>query len=47
MRAFDGSYLEGNEDLRQKSKGIAEKIITLDEQEYEMNTDNLVILRRC
>lgn len=42
MHAFDGSYLEENEICVRRAKD-AEKIITLDEQEYEMTTDNLVI----
>lgn len=42
MHAFDCSYLEGNEIcVRRAADG--EKIITLDEQEYEMTRENLVI----
>ena len=42
MHAFDCSYLEGNEICVRRAKD-QEKIVTLDEQEYEMNTENLVI----
>lgn len=42
MHAFDCSYLEGNAICVRRAKE-AEKIITLDEQEYEMTPDNLVI----
>ena len=42
MHAFDCSYLEGNAICVRRAKQ-AEKIITLDEQEYEMTPDNLVI----
>ena len=42
MHAFDCSYLEENEIcVRRANDG--EKIVTLDEQEYTMNRDNLVI----
>ena len=42
MHAFDCSYLEGNEIcVRRANDG--EKIVTLDEQEYDMTRDNLVI----
>ena len=42
MHAFDCSYLEGNEIcVRRANDG--EKIVTLDEQEYAMTRDNLVI----
>lgn len=42
MHAFDGSFLEGNAICVRRAKD-GEKIVTLDEQEYEMTTDNLVI----
>lgn len=42
MHAFDGSFLEGNAICVRRAKD-GEKIITLDEQEYEMTTENLVI----
>ena len=42
MHAFDSSYLEGNKiQVRRANEG--EKIVTLDEQEYTMNPENLVI----
>ncbi len=42
MHAFDCSYLEGNKiQVRRANEG--EKIVTLDEQEYVMNPNNLVI----
>ena len=42
MHAFDCSYLEGNEICVRRAKEN-EKIVTLDEQEYTMNENNLVI----
>ena len=42
MHAFDCSYLEGNR-IEVRRAGEGEKIITLDEQEYAMNSNNLVI----
>lgn len=42
MHAFDCSYLEGNEICVRRAQD-GEKIVTLDEQEYEMTRDNLVI----
>lgn len=42
MHAFDCSYLEGNE-IRVRRALEGERIVTLDEQEYEMNPSNLVI----
>ncbi len=42
MHAFDYSYLEGNEiNVRRANNG--EKIVTLDEKEFELNDSNLVI----
>lgn len=42
MHAFDYDYLEGNKiNVRRAKDG--EKIVTLDEQEYELNSNNLVI----
>lgn len=42
MHAFDCEYLEGNEiNVRRANEG--EKIVTLDEQEYTLNSNNLVI----
>ncbi len=42
MHAFDCEYLEGNEiNVRRADDG--EKIVTLDGQEYELNSNNLVI----
>ena len=42
MHAFDCEYLEGNEIyVRRANEG--EKIVTLDEQEYTLNSNNLVI----
>ncbi len=42
MHAFDYSYLEGNEiNVRRAKNG--EKIVTLDEKEFELNDQNLVI----
>lgn len=42
MHAFDCNYLEGNEiNVRRAADG--EKIVTLDSQEYELNSNNLVI----
>lgn len=42
MHAFDCNYLEGNE-IRVRRAGEGEKIVTLDAQEYDLNTNNLVI----
>lgn len=42
MHAFDCNYLEGNE-IRVRRAAEGEKITTLDEQEYTLNTNNLVI----
>ncbi len=42
MHAFDCAYLEGNE-IRVRRAGDGEKIVTLDSQEYELNSNNLVI----
>lgn len=42
MHAFDCNYLEGNE-ICVRRAGEEEKIITLDSQEYVLNTSNLVI----
>ncbi len=42
MHAFDCGYLEGNE-IRVRRAGDGEKIVTLDSQEYELNSNNLVI----
>lgn len=42
MHAFDCDYLEGNE-IRVRRAGEGEKIVTLDSQEYTLNTNNLVI----
>lgn len=42
MHAFDCNYLEGNE-IRVRRAGEGEKIVTLDAQEYALNTNNLVI----
>ncbi|MCD7708647.1 MAG: phenylalanine--tRNA ligase subunit beta [Clostridiales bacterium] len=42
MHAFDYSYLEGNQiNVRRATDG--EKIVTLDEKEFELGTSNLVI----
>ena len=42
MHAFDYSYLEGNQiNVRRANNG--EKIVTLDEKEFELNDSNLVI----
>ena len=42
MHAFDASYIEGNEiNVRRANNG--EKIVTLDEKEFELNDQNLVI----
>lgn len=42
MHAFDYSYLEGNQiNVRRATDG--EKIVTLDEKEFELNHNNLVI----
>ena len=42
MHAFDSSYIEGNEiNVRRANNG--EKIVTLDEKEFELNDQNLVI----
>ncbi|MCF0134208.1 MAG: phenylalanine--tRNA ligase subunit beta [Blautia sp.] len=42
MHAFDCSYLEGNK-IEVRRAGEGEKIVTLDGQEYEMSSANLVI----
>ena len=42
MHAFDCDYLEGNE-IRVRRAGEGEKIVTLDSQEYTLNSNNLVI----
>lgn len=42
MHAFDCSYLEGNAINVRRAKD-EEKIVTLDEQEYTLNSNNLVI----
>ena len=42
MHAFDYSYLEGNEIVVRRAKE-GEKIVTLDEKEFELNNSNLVI----
>ncbi len=42
MHAFDSEYVEGNA-ICVRRAGDGEKIITLDEQEYELNSNNLVI----
>ena len=42
MHAFDSSYIEGNKiNVRRANNG--EKIVTLDEKEFELNDQNLVI----
>ena len=42
MHAFDSSYIEGNQiNVRRATNG--EKIVTLDEKEFELNDQNLVI----
>ena len=42
MHAFDGNFLEGNKIVVRRAKA-GEKIVTLDENEFELTTDNLVI----
>ncbi len=42
MHAFDCEYVEGNA-INVRRAGDGEKIVTLDEQEYELNSNNLVI----
>ena len=42
MHAFDASFIEGNEIVVRRA-GNGEKIVTLDEKEYELNDANLVI----
>lgn len=42
MHAFDCNYLEGNA-IRVRRAEEGEKIVTLDEQEYTLNANNLVI----
>jgi phenylalanyl-tRNA synthetase beta chain len=42
MHAFDCDYIEGNKIVVRRAED-KEKIITLDEQEYELTTNNLVI----
>ena len=42
MHAFDCDYLEGNA-IRVRRAGEGEKIVTLDSQEYTLNSNNLVI----
>ena len=42
MHAFDGQFLEDNKIVVRRAKA-GEKIVTLDENEFELTTDNLVI----
>ncbi len=42
MHAFDCDYIEGNKIVVRRAED-KEKIVTLDEQEYELNSNNLVI----
>ena len=42
MHAFDSEYIEGNA-IKVRRAGDGEKIITLDEQEYTLNSGHLVI----
>lgn len=42
MHAFDYSYLEGDEIVVRRAND-GEKIVTLDEKEFELNSNNLVI----
>lgn len=42
MHAFDCSYLEGNS-INVRRAGDGEKIVTLDEKEFTLNSNNLVI----
>jgi phenylalanyl-tRNA synthetase beta chain len=42
MHAFDANYIEGNR-INVRRAGNGEKIVTLDEKEFEMNDSNLVI----
>ncbi|MBP5282886.1 MAG: phenylalanine--tRNA ligase subunit beta, partial [Lachnospiraceae bacterium] len=42
MHAFDSEYIEGNA-INVRRAGDGEKIVTLDEQEYVLNSNNLVI----
>lgn len=42
MHAFDSEYVEGNA-ICVRRAGDGEKIVTLDEQEYTLNSNNLVI----
>ncbi len=42
MHAFDYSYLEGDQ-ITVRRAGQGEKIVTLDEKEFELNPNNLVI----
>ena len=42
MHAFDCDYIEGNKIVVRRAED-KEKIVTLDEQEYELTTNNLVI----
>ncbi|MBR6478785.1 MAG: phenylalanine--tRNA ligase subunit beta [Lachnospiraceae bacterium] len=42
MHAFDSEYIEGNA-IHVRRAGDGEKIVTLDEQEYVLNSNNLVI----
>ncbi len=42
MHAFDSNYIEGNA-INVRRANDKEKIVTLDEQEYELTTNNLVI----
>lgn len=42
MHAFDCNYLEGNA-IQVRRAGEGEKIVTLDSQEYTLNSNNLVI----
>ena len=42
MHAFDASFIEGNEIVVRRA-GNGEKIVTLDEKEFELNDSNLLI----
>ena len=42
MHAFDSSYIEGNA-IHVRRAHDKEKIVTLDEKEFELNENNLVI----
>ncbi len=41
MHAFDYSYLEGDEIVVRRAND-GEKIVTLDEKEFELNSNNLL-----